>query len=640
MDSASSIKGNDIRNELNPNANHANDDINTNDTQTADDEDKKIPAASLSSSSHTDEAIARRFQKGEEWDDRLDRLEERPETLEPASASIQDERNSNDTNPAINPLTQEGDRRVDWKDRLRHEEQTLAALAHAQQFQNTYDDISDEELAKSLQDQEFAPLDPTKIEERKQAEERAMQESVDGRAWLFVKQVVDMHAELAESTSINGLSTVAVDDMVFLCKAFLECATDFQRRGIPSRVSLVYHYTKSERMSLIREHGLMTLGDRVQKGTGSTGRAAFGDGVYAASNPTAFRHFGDTGMIVAVILGNKERVPYDKSGASPNYTATAANTLIGNKRIASIDGEISIQDKFADELVLQESRQCLPLIQFDSNLTRSDEGREAVWKYHQELQKICDKALNGGVRTVLKRTLLPASTVAPKAPTTIGIYIAPKVLPTCGPADAFEKVPWKCRSSENFCAICRDSLCRDPLRWNSKPVVRLKVCGHQYHKACIEESLQRFPKCPTCRAVVRKPQGHSPSGAMSVSMSAVLCKGFEQSSNKSIVITYTIPSGIQKPYHENPGQPFPETTRVAYLPNNDDGRKLLKRLKYAFMQGLTFTVGTSLTTGKPNSVIWASIHHKTSPSGGTHGFPDPTFFARCNSELDSLGVPP
>jgi deltex-like protein len=66
---------------------------------------------------------------------------------------------------------------------------------------------------------------------------------------------------------------------------------------------------------------------------------------------------------------------------------------------------------------------------------------------------------------------------------------------------------------------------------------------------------------------------------------------------------------------------------------------LLKRLQYAFSHGLTFTVGTSLTSGLSNSVVWASIHHKTSPSGGAYGFPDVNYFANCNLELDSLGVP-
>merc|ERR1712176_531392 len=103
--------------------------------------------------------------------------------------------------------------------------------------------------------------------------------------------------------------------------------------------------------------------------------------------------------------------------------------------------------------------------------------------------------------------------------------------------------------------------------------------------------------------------------------------------------TYSIPSGIQQSYHENPGLRYGGTYRVAYLPDNYDGRSLLLRLKYAFLHGLIFTIGTSLTTGANNVVTWTSIHHKTSLHGGVHGFPDENFIYNCNCELDAVGVP-
>lgn len=78
------------------------------------------------------------------------------------------------------------------------------------------------------------------------------------------------------------------------------------------------------------------------------------------------------------------------------------------------------------------------------------------------------------------------------------------------------------------------------------------------------------------------------------------------------------------------------------MPNNDDGRDLLKRLVYAFIHGLTFSVGTSVTTGKKNQCTWASIHHKTSTGGGVknHGYPDPHYFVNCHNEMNCLGVLP
>jgi hypothetical protein len=72
--------------------------------------------------------------------------------------------------------------------------------------------------------------------------------------------------------------------------------------------------------------------------------------------------------------------------------------------------------------------------------------------------------------------------------------------------------------------------------------------------------------------------GHSPCGTMTIETSRVKCSGFKPCAT-SIVITYIIPSGIQKSCCENPGQPYHGTSRIAYLPDNEDGMKLLKRLQ-------------------------------------------------------------
>ena len=48
------------------------------------------------------------------------------------------------------------------------------------------------------------------------------------------------------------------------------------------------------------------------------------------------------------------------------------------------------------------------------------------------------------------------------------------------------------------------------------------------------------------------------------------------------------------------GQNYSGTSRKAYLPHNESGRKLLARLKFAFTHGLVFRIGSSLTTGKFN----------------------------------------
>ena len=546
-------------------------------------------------------------------------------------------------------------------------------------------------------------------EKRKMVEEAAMNKSLDGRAWLFVNQVLDLHKKLCQAA--DGLSAVSVDDMVFLCKNFLQCATDFQADGLPSHVTLAYHYTRSERMNTIKQDGLMTLADRKATYSSSQGVGVFGDGIYTATNPFAFQGFGggDTGLLVAVLLGNTQRLAH---GANPTANLHGSiNTVIGNKSLLHLNGEPSEQTKYTDELVLQKSKQCLPLMQFKTSLVLDEAGKDALWKYHEELQRLLDGFFNKGVRTELKRirpqtydpragrTLVGAATAAvaaasiplpsqllsvsglnvsvqgngipphllaplggsglpstgfafstPSLPVPIRrskarrnlatsdrpvwkpevvAYTMPPHLMASTPEDAFVKCN---QGSKEDCVICMDSLC------NSTRVVRLRECGHEYHEKCIKDSLKSFPTCPVCRALISKLQGKGPSGTMSITTSSILCNGYE-SSGRSLVITYTMPSGTQMSYHDNPGERYQGTTRIAYLPDIEEGRKLLKRLKFAWKRGLTFSIGTSLTTRQPNCITWASIHHKTSPSRGPHGFPDPGFFVNCNGELDSLGVP-
>lgn len=78
--------------------------------------------------------------------------------------------------------------------------------------------------------------------------------------------------------------------------------------------------------------------------------------------------------------------------------------------------------------------------------------------------------------------------------------------------------------------------------------------------------------------------------------------------------------------HPNPGVRYPGTTRVAYLPDCPEGNKVLTLFRKAFDQRLTFTIGTSMTTGRPNVITWNDIHHKTSCTGGPQLCDSPSFF--------------
>ncbi len=53
---------------------------------------------------------------------------------------------------------------------------------------------------------------------------------------------------------------------------------------------------------------------------------------------------------------------------------------------------------------------------------------------------------------------------------------------------------------------------------------------------------------------------------------------------------------------------------------------------------MTFSVGTSLTSGQKNTVVWAGVHHKTSLKGGQFAYPDNTYMLRVTEELEARGI--
>mmetsp|Transcript_29909 Transcript_29909/g.63431 ORF Transcript_29909/g.63431 Transcript_29909/m.63431 type:complete len:409 (+) Transcript_29909:112-1338(+) len=385
----------------------------------------------------------------------------------------------------------------------------------------------------------------------------------------------------------------------------------------------------------------------------------------------------------------------------PNQTCDA-NTIIGDKLIGATIGKQMgsdgwpVDDSF-HEIVLRSSAQCLPMIMFDKALRNHKDGKECVRYMKKSLQDILDRLFNKGLQNsdfrnaplITATTLHPARAAIP-APmplpgwppvpppyTAPGVnylpgispalhavsslpagrlrtrrtqfasrvaaanprasstsqtlrYTAPWSLTTGIPSNALTAPPVSCNMKEK-CVICHDRL-------EQSLCVALNACKHVFHSQCLELSLRSKPQCPVCRVSVGAPQGKSPSGTMTVSFSPIRCSGFQED---SIVITYTLPSGRQLSYHDNPGKNHGGKVAMAYLPRNSDGQDLLKRLKFSFNHGLTFSVGTSITTGLADQCTWTSVHHKTSPSGGTraHGYPDPDYFHNCNGELDGISVP-
>lgn len=169
-------------------------------------------------------------------------------------------------------------------------------------------------------------------------------------------------------------------------------------------------------------------------------------------------------------------------------------------------------------------------------------------------------------------------------------------------------------------------------------------CDHQFHYDCFKNYLKQCTTrkcCPVCRTYFSVPCGNQPENAtMHIRSIGGVLEGHEGVSTRIIEIQYTIPGGVQDDTHLRPGVPFKGTTRIAYLPDSPDGRKVLRMLKKAFECRLTFTVGDSVTTGVQNVVTWNSIHHKTNLSGGPahFGYPDPTYFVRVLAELEESGI--
>lgn len=182
-------------------------------------------------------------------------------------------------------------------------------------------------------------------------------------------------------------------------------------------------------------------------------------------------------------------------------------------------------------------------------------------------------------------------------------------------------------SSEDKCVICQDEL-------TDNDVVSITCCSTLFHQQCATEAFRFKPQCPVCRFVMEPLIGSCPPGTMT---HKILSSPNIGGTVGCIEIHYNIPSGIQRDNHPSPGIAFAGTSRRAYLPNDEEGRKVLALLKRAFDAKLTFTIGTSLTTGEHNVVTWAGIHHKTSFSG-TFGYPDPLYLERVQIELKAKGI--
>lgn len=204
-------------------------------------------------------------------------------------------------------------------------------------------------------------------------------------------------------------------------------------------------------------------------------------------------------------------------------------------------------------------------------------------------------------------------------------------------------------TEKDTCCICLYEFFDDEEN-NNDTIVQLSRCGpHYYHRDCIIQCYVG-PKdsdkldhdghltCPVCSIIYGIRTGTMPKGSMTVT---TLNKSLPSYADiKTIQICYSFPNGIQGPEHPSPGSRYTGTSRTCYLPDTQEGREVLRKLELAFDRRLSFMIGTSVTTGASNTVVWNGIHHKTNFHGGSSGFgyPDPTYLNRVTQELACVGI--
>lgn len=197
--------------------------------------------------------------------------------------------------------------------------------------------------------------------------------------------------------------------------------------------------------------------------------------------------------------------------------------------------------------------------------------------------------------------------------------------------------------SDDDCNICMDKLAGDSSFGDDSTVGRLSKCGHVFHRSCLRAMMASDAagsiRCPQCKRDHGERRGICPLGRMEyhVIPGCAHAQGFPDA-RATICVVYRVKNGKQGPEHPNPGRPYHATgfPRTGFLPDNPKGRLVLQLLIIAWERRLTFTVGTSVTTGSADSVIWNEIHHKTGSPG--HSFPDPNYIDNVIAELASQGV--
>ncbi|KAL9972368.1 hypothetical protein ACROYT_G018653 [Oculina patagonica] len=106
----------------------------------------------------------------------------------------------------------------------------------------------------------------------------------------------------------------------------------------------------------------------------------------------------------------------------------------------------------------------------------------------------------------------------------------------------------------------------------------------------------------------------------------------------TIVVTYIFYDGFQSAEHPSPGESYTGMSCIAYFPDTQEGRHVLKLLHKAFDARLVFTVSKSASDGTGHVVI-NGIELKTTAKGDArNGYPDGGYLSRVKVQLAAKGI--
>ncbi|WAR22518.1 PAR14-like protein [Mya arenaria] len=147
--------------------------------------------------------------------------------------------------------------------------------------------------------------------------------------------------------------------------------------------------------------------------------------------------------------------------------------------------------------------------------------------------------------------------------------------------------------------------------------------------------------CPTCGMVCGVISGDQPSGTMDIQKQLTHIAGYNDCG--SISVGYRFPDGHQGANHPRPGSFYAGINRVAYLPDNDEGRRVCGMLAVAFQRRLVFTIVLGqnldrLQKWKSDRTMTFNPSKKEVIRNKEFGYPDPTYLQRVAEELAVKGV--